>query len=371
MPDTRIKDFSTEATFPAADDFIPLDGATNGTRKWKGSAIASLANPRAAMQGLVFDGTLQRVEATLASALGTGDFFIAGWIDVPASAPASSRCLLHVATARVEGTTGEFAVLWHASGDLRLFKRAVGGNYRISYYGGIITAYGGKRVAWSLSRSGSTMTLKINGVAWAPTFADDTAGSPPAWSDAFDGTLLTLGRQGDSYTLEGFFAGPFIYTRVPSTAEQLSIVNQGTPVSGSLLLAPEHAAAGAGPQWRDVSGNGSHLNLPTDGTTGAAWALLSGAHADFGETRIASGYALGRDAVVIPVGYRIARIWCSGNGTFSIGNAASGTEIVNAFTATPTTQPATLAGYVTTSRKLYLTLGTATSVSYTVHLERI
>lgn len=32
MPN-RIKDFSTTATTPAADDFLALDGATNSTRK--------------------------------------------------------------------------------------------------------------------------------------------------------------------------------------------------------------------------------------------------------------------------------------------------------------------------------------------------
>jgi hypothetical protein len=139
-----------------------------------------------------------------------------------------------------------------------------------------------------------------------------------------------------------------------------------------LLLAPEVNALGVGPQWRDASGAGAHIALPGDGVIGGvSWSLPGGANGDFGETRTASGYALGRDAVVIPEGYRIARIWCSGNGTFSLGNAAAGTEIVNAFTATATTQLATLAAYVTASRKLYLTLGTATTVTYSVHLERI
>lgn len=35
MPDVRIKDITTEAVDAHSDDYIPLDGATNGTRKAK------------------------------------------------------------------------------------------------------------------------------------------------------------------------------------------------------------------------------------------------------------------------------------------------------------------------------------------------
>jgi hypothetical protein len=137
-----------------------------------------------------------------------------------------------------------------------------------------------------------------------------------------------------------------------------------------LLLDNDYS--GVGPQARPRPGTSGVIDLPGDGATGGvSWSCPGGASGDFGETKTASGYSLGRDAVVIPEGYRIARIWVSGNGTFSIGNAASGTEVVNAFTATSTTQPATLAAYTTTSRKLYITLGTATSLTYAVHLERI
>jgi hypothetical protein len=41
MPN-RIKDFSTTATAPASDDFVALDGTTNGSRKISGNVL--LAN---------------------------------------------------------------------------------------------------------------------------------------------------------------------------------------------------------------------------------------------------------------------------------------------------------------------------------------
>jgi hypothetical protein len=131
---------------------------------------------------------------------------------------------------------------------------------------------------------------------------------------------------------------------------------------------------GAGPQIKDTNGTTppSHINLPDDGTTGGVVRVPAVLKADsFGATITASGFALGRDAPVIPESFRIARIWVSGNGTFSMGNAASGTEIVNAFTATSTTQPATLAGFVTSSRKLYVTLGTATTLTYNVEISPV
>ncbi len=157
-----------------------------------------------------------------------------------------------------------------------------------------------------------------------------------------------------------------------------SVGNTSYAISGLTLIplgavcAPDANQPGNGPQWRDASGNNAHTNLPGDGISGGVtWSCPGGSSGDFGETRTASGYALGRDAVVLPPGYRIARIWVSGNGTFSIGNAASGTEVVNGFTATADSQPATLAAYTTASRKLYITLGSATTLTYAVHLERI
>lgn len=42
MANTLIKDFPSTAASPAADDFLPLDGATNGTRKWASSHFQNL-----------------------------------------------------------------------------------------------------------------------------------------------------------------------------------------------------------------------------------------------------------------------------------------------------------------------------------------
>lgn len=55
MPN-RIKDFSTTATAPAADDYLVLDGATNGTRRILGTVhlggiSTQLVQPTGAING--------------------------------------------------------------------------------------------------------------------------------------------------------------------------------------------------------------------------------------------------------------------------------------------------------------------------------
>jgi len=228
--------------------------------------------------------------------------------------------------------------------------------------------------------SGESQSVKTSALTWATAGAryriKGTAASVTGTlSVYFPGLAIGTITTDGAFSFEGQFASApasnLLY--VSNTSDTgTGAITAFSVVGLGLLLAPEANAPGAGPQRKDVSGNNAHLNLPGDGVTGGVTHALPGAaRCDFGETRVASGYALGRDAVVIPAGYRIARIWCSGNGTFSIGNAASGTEVVNAFTATSTTQPATLAAYTTSSRKLYITLGTATSLTYNVQLERI
>ena len=49
---TRIKDISTTATTAAADDYVLLDGATNGTRKGLASNLITAAAPSVANTGL-------------------------------------------------------------------------------------------------------------------------------------------------------------------------------------------------------------------------------------------------------------------------------------------------------------------------------
>lgn len=300
-----------------------------------------------------WDGTLYEVGST-----GAANFFT-GWIDGPfvfnRALSASQILALHehglaatdynTAGPRITGDNSTFASdtgFWTLVGSASIGSGACT----------LADGSGAIRRATEL-KIGALYTVTVGTIGSGSLFFDGGTGAQP----------LTAG----------------IAVTFTATQAQFQIYSSGGAVFDNvqldalgLVLAPESTAPGHGPQRRDVSGSGAHLNLPGDGLTGGVtWALPGGHASDFGEIRTASGYALGRDAPVIAEGYRIARIWVSGNGTFSIGNAASGAEVINAFTATATAQPATLAGYVTASRKLYITLGTATSITYNVHSERI
>jgi len=138
-----------------------------------------------------------------------------------------------------------------------------------------------------------------------------------------------------------------------------------------LLVAPDWAGYTGGPQVIDVSGNGADTNLPGDGVTGGVVPTLPGATpSPFRYTRTSSGYLIA-DQLTIPPGCSV-EIWAKGNGTFSLGDS-SGTpaSIVNAQTAPTNLSPIAQAGYVTATRKLYLTLGSATSVTVRVTFKSV
>jgi len=172
-------------------------------------------------------------------------------------------------------------------------------------------------------------------------------------------TGLTTGAQSFEFTAAGTSFG-ISSVGATGTVDNLTI----TPLG--LLVAHDWSGYTGGPQVIDVSGNGADLNLPGDGVSSGVVPTLPGATpSPFRATRTSSGYLIG-DQVVIPPGCSV-EIWAKGNGTFSLGDS-SGTpaSIVNAQTAPTNLSPITQAGYVTATRKLYLTLGTATSVTVRV-----
>lgn len=172
-------------------------------------------------------------------------------------------------------------------------------------------------------------------------------------------TGLTTGSQSFEFVSGGTTFG-ISSVGATGTIDNLTI----TPLG--LFVAPDWAGYTGGPQVIDVSGNGADTNLPGDGVTGGVVPTLHGATpSPFRYTRTSSGYLIA-DQLTIPPGCSV-EIWAKGNGTFSLGDS-SGTpaSIVNAQTAPTNLSPIAQAGYVTATRKLYLTLGSATSVTVRV-----
>lgn len=173
------------------------------------------------------------------------------------------------------------------------------------------------------------------------------------------GTRLGVAACGSDGTLNAIAAGKIFYIK------NFTVYNLG------LLVAPDWAGYTGGPQVIDVSGNGADTNLPGDGVTGGVVPTLPGATpSPFRYTRTSSGYLIA-DQLTIPPGCSV-EIWAKGNGTFSLGDS-SGTpaSIVNAQTAPTNLSPIAQAGYVTATRKLYLTLGSATSVTVRVTFKSV
>ena len=135
------------------------------------------------------------------------------------------------------------------------------------------------------------------------------------------------------------------------------------------LAAYSDTQPGIGPQMRDVSGNNAHINLPGDGITGGAvWAHPSRNGGSFGTTRTTSGYIIA-DQLVIPPGCAV-RVWAKGDGgTFSLGDtSAAPNTVVDGKAAPADLTPIVQTGYTTANRKLYLTLGSAATVTLLVEL---
>lgn len=193
--------------------------------------VAQDRNALAPRQGLSFNGYPVSATATLGSAIGASDASIEFEIDVPNANPSAVKTAFHLASGRSEGTAYEIALTLLTSGQLIFFFRgATGGDSR---YAGVtsnlVTTWGGQRIKGMITRTGATLAIKINDVTVA--YTEVTAGTPPAWSAAWTGILLTLGQHGVSYSWDGFLAIR-IWNRLLTATEQTHLYQNGAPAAG-------------------------------------------------------------------------------------------------------------------------------------------
>jgi hypothetical protein len=188
------------------------------------------------------------------------------------------------------------------------------------------------------------------GEAYVANFVGNTAVYTDLIGNGSYAITLSVDRAGKGLELKsaGTFTGTIFNLKI-------------TPFG--VVFEPDFENYRGGPQVMDRSGNGCDLNLPGDGVTGGVVPAVPGViPSPFRFLRATSGYLIA-DQVVIPPGCGV-RIYAKGDGTFSLGDS-SGTpaSIVNAQTAAAAMAPIAQVAYVTANRKLYLTLGTATSVA--------
>jgi hypothetical protein len=204
----------------------------------------SVSNASAPRNGLSFSGSAVSATATLGSAIGASDASIEFEIDVPTANPSALKTAFHLATARVEGTPYEIALSLLTSGQLIFFFRgASGGDSRYAAItSNLVTTWGGQRIKGVITRTGATLAIKINDVTAA--YTEVTAGTPPAWSAAWTGTLLTLGQHGLSYSWNGFLAIR-IWNRLLAADEQTNLYRTSSPAGANYNAASNTALAGS------------------------------------------------------------------------------------------------------------------------------
>ena len=254
MADIRIKDLATTATTTASDDFMAVDGTTNGTRKLsaatpafltsvttpsltspaatnltlgttsygtaltvasatgavtatttladQGGTISAQRNGLAPRQGLVFDGTAGTTFAN-STAFGTGDFSIFTWAtaDTFTAAPICDT----------------------ASGTRLSFSLDASGPY--VYNGSVlrpatVVLSTGRRYCVGIIRLSGQLYSSVDGVLYGPV-ADATNYSVAV-------TLFGI-VQGSSSKFTGALGVLYAYNRALSSAEVLALYQTGAP----------------------------------------------------------------------------------------------------------------------------------------------
>jgi len=321
MADIRINSLPTTASASSSNDFLAIDGATNGTRKLSaysptfggnltvsgssgitatdvilgssGPSVKSTLSARAPRQGLVFDGT---GTATLTFATGAGDFSFA-WRQTLSALPASYGYI-------VKGASNGFSIFINAgTGSIAIEKSGTGPDISTGVNATVGTTDEFVYVR-TIANTGTEGKLYRNGVLVA-TVAD---------ARDYSGATSYFGGNVSSNRLTGTF-GVLAYNRALSAAEVVALYEAGTPnaiSTSGLLLAPDAGQAGGGLTWYDTSGNAANITLPASGVT---WNVPS-------SQKTASGWTYGGNLTV------------SGTGTSSFAgrvnfNGASGVGLPN------------------------------------------
>ena len=221
MADIRIKDLATTATSSASDDYLALDGSTNGTRKilatnvannvtdvifgTSGPSAKSSIAARAARQGLVFDGTSGATVSV--PAFGTAAYSVAAWVN-PSALPAAQVAIFG-------GTTNSSSLFLKSNGTLVTSKVGVAD---VTPSTGTVTARKFSLVVYI--RTGTTGTYYIDGIA-AGTTTDSNDYSVAT-------TLIGAASISSTYVWSGNLSVA-IYNRALSAAEVVSLYESGVP----------------------------------------------------------------------------------------------------------------------------------------------
>jgi hypothetical protein len=235
-----------------------------------GPSVSSTLNARASRQGLLFDGTGQLTTFT-STAIGATGFTVSAVVNAT-TLGSSGRVIIN-------GSSFEFGVL--QTGVVYVYNGATALSST-----GTVTA--GKLTSVAYTKSGSTGTFYINGVA-AGTVTDALT----------YGSAIGVGGTNATSGMLGAILAPVLYNRALSAAEVLSLYEAGAPAqadypaqfAGTALLTGNNSnfATGVG-TWQQVNGaaiaaSGGVLNV-----TGSS--AYIGAGTENGLVRLGARYRL-------------------------------------------------------------------------------
>jgi hypothetical protein len=205
MSTARIDQIPTRRSFiPNGAIIRAMESPDTGGRldiTFSSDAIHTRLNALAPRQGLWFEGPAtggRSASGTIPAAIGTSDVSVAFSMLVPPSTPATNIGIFFIGSGtEVVNSPYSFHVYLRSAGNLAIGLRGAAPltEALVEVVDGFFTNYGGTFVNVVITRSGATVKCYINGVL--QSFGTPlTAGTPPAWSDAFEGTGLVIGRYG-------------------------------------------------------------------------------------------------------------------------------------------------------------------------------
>lgn len=192
---------------------------------------APVVNPRAAAQGLVFNGTAG-ASAACSVAIGTGPFTFETVLEIPLTAPSGDAGFFFLSDLATAGLRPYCLIGYMTSTGVLSFSLygATTSDYRLATVAGFQTAYAGKMVCLAFVRpSSGNPVLYVNGVATALSLS--SAGTAPTWQDTVYSSFIGIGSYSTTALWTGAIHRPALYNREHSAADVLARYEDGRPLA--------------------------------------------------------------------------------------------------------------------------------------------